>query len=247
MTFTENATTPAHDFYRDMLVQLQATGEAYLVGGGFAFAHYTGIRRDTKDLDVFCKPSQYPFFLQVFDRLGYRTEQTDVRWLAKVFKGDHFMDIIFDSPNNICQVDDSWYHHGRDAEFEGVSVRMVPVEELIWCKTYVQNRERFDGADINHLLLAQGKQLDWDRLLFRLDRHWHLLLAELLVFQFVYPSEYRDIIPKGLVDMLIRRVGQQYEIPPSLEKLCRGPLIDQTQYATDIREWQYKVTTIKTV
>ena len=247
MTHTQNASTPALDFYREMLIQLQATGEPFLLGGGFAFSHYTGIQRDTKDLDIFCKPSQYPYFLQTFDRLGYRTEQTDVRWLAKVFKGDHFMDIIFDSPNNICQVDDSWYQHGRDAAFDDIPVRMIPVEELIWSKTYVQNRERFDGADINHLLLKQGKNLDWDRLLFRLDRHWHLLLAQLLIFQFVYPSEYRDIIPRELMDMLIRRVGQQYEIPPSIEKLCRGPLIDQTQYAADIREWQYKVTTIRTV
>ena len=35
--------------------------------------------------------------------------------------------------------------------------------------------------------------------------------------------------------------------PAPLEKVCRGPIIDQTQYAVDIREWHYKVTTIKTV
>jgi len=247
MTDTENAETQAHAFYREMLTQLHATGEPFLVGGGFAFCSYTGIKRDTKDLDIFCKAGQCPHLLQAFQRLGYQTEQTDIRWLAKVFKGNRFMDIIFDSPNNICQVDDTWYEHSKPAEFMGIEVRLIPVEELIWCKTYVQNRERFDGADINHLLLRQGKNIDWDRLLARLDRHWHLLLAELLVFQFVYPSEFRDIIPRELVDRLIERFGQQYEIPGSIEKICRGPLIDQTQYAADILEWRYKVTTMKSV
>lgn len=247
MITAEDVTLDVHPFYKETLEQLLECGEEFLVGGGFAFCFYTGISRYTKDLDIFCRSSQCPRILQFFHQRGYRVEQTDVRWLAKVFKEEHFMDIIFDSPNNICSVDDTWYEHSTTAKFEGIPVRLIPVEELIWCKTFVQNRERFDGADINHLLVRQGRHLDWDRLLFRLDRHWHLLLAELLVFQFVYPSEYQDIVPRGLMDTLLQRAAQQYDIPPAVEKVCRGPLIDQTQYATDILDWHYKVTTIKTI
>jgi hypothetical protein len=29
----------------------------YLVGGGYAMAHYTGIARNTKDLDIFIRPA----------------------------------------------------------------------------------------------------------------------------------------------------------------------------------------------
>ena len=234
-------------FYKEMLLSLQEYGGPFMIGGGFAFRHYTGIIRFTKDLDIFCTSGQCSAILKFFGDLGYRIELTDIRWLAKVFKGNNFMDIIFDSPNNICSVDDTWYQHSPLADFDGIPIHIVPVEELIWCKTYVQNRERFDGADIIHLLLKQGRSLDWHRLLFRLDRHWHLLLAHLLVFQFVYPSEYRDIIPKQIIDQLLERVNQQYLLPAPVEKVCRGPLIDQTQYATDILDWQYKVTTIKTI
>jgi hypothetical protein len=123
---------------------------------------------------------------------------------------------------------------------------MIPAEELIWCKLYVQNRERFDGADVNHIILKWGKKLDWNRLLFRMDQHWHLLLAQLIIFQFVYPSDYREIVPKWLFDELMSRAHMQYELPSSVEKVCRGPVIDQTQYATDIKDWDYKVSTIKT-
>jgi hypothetical protein len=237
----------AFKFYREVIGKLRESGENFMVGGGFAFLHYTGIRRHTKDLDIFCKASQTPAILQFFSKNGYTAELTDVRWLAKIFSGEHFMDVIFDSPNNICAVDDSWYQHAPSTEFEGVPVKLIPPEELIWCKLFVQNRERYDGSDVNHLLLHCGKQLDWIRLMDRIDRHWHLMLAQMLLFQFVYPSEYRNIIPRHLFDGLMERARQQYEAPAPQEKVCRGPLIDQTQYAVDIIEGHYKALTIKTI
>jgi hypothetical protein len=95
-------------------------------------------------------------------------------------------------------------------------------------------------------MLKYGQKINWEHLLFRMDQHWHLLLAQILMFQFVYPADYRGIIPKWLFDELISRANEQYDIPAALEKVCRGPVIDQTQYSTDIKEWNYKVSTIKT-
>src|SRR5690606_20663834 len=137
----------------------------------------TGIYRDTKDLDIVCRPTDYPKILKFFADKGYATQLTDVRWLAKVFKGEYLIDIIFDTVNNICTVDDSWFEHATPGEFVGEEVKFLAPEELIWCKIYVQNRERFDGADINHVLLRKGKDINWKRLLGRLDQHqrWHLL------------------------------------------------------------------------
>jgi hypothetical protein len=237
----------ARVFYREALELLNQCGAEFLLGGAFATFHYTGIYRDTKDLDIFCKSSEYTKILKYFAERGYRTELTDVRWLAKVFKEDFFMDVIFDSVNHICTVDDSWFQHAVAGEFDGIPVKIVPPEEIIWCKAYVQNRERFDGADVNHMMLKCGSNLDWKRLLTRLDQHWHLLLAKILLFQFVYPADYRDIVPKWLFDELMTRAQEQYDLPPSVEKVCRGPIIDNTQYSIDIKEWDYKSYTIKTV
>jgi len=234
-------------FFKEALTLLNDSGVPYLLGGAFAMFHYTGIFRNTKDLDIFCKVTEYPTILKHFAAHGYKIELTDVRWLAKIFKGDFFIDVIFDTVNNICRVDDEWYKHASAAEFVGVPVKFIPPEELIWCKLYVQNRERNDSADINHTFLKYGKKLDWNRLLRRVDQHWHLLLAQILIFQFVYPSVYRDIVPKWLFDELMRRAYEQYELPKPIEKVCRGPLIDQTQYQIDIKEWDYKSYTIKTV
>jgi hypothetical protein len=233
--------------YRDALTVLQKHQCEFMIGGGFAIVHYTGVQRATKDLDIFCRSNEYPKILKCFADHGYRTELTDSRWLAKVFKDDHFIDIIFDTVNNICSVDDMWFAYAQEGDFYGVSAKYVPPEELIWCKIYVQNRERNDSADINHLFLRVGERLDWGRIWKRLDTHWHLLLAQVLIFQFVYPAEYRRIIPDWLFYDLIERAKEQYDLPSSLEKVCRGPLIDQTQYEVDIKEWGYKAYTIKTV
>jgi len=234
-------------FYREALQLLNECGEAYLLGGAFAIRHHTGIFRNTKDLDVFCKPSQYTRILKFFADKGYRVELTDSRWLAKVYKDDYFIDVIFNSVSNICTVDDSWYQHAVNANYEDIPVKIIAPEELVWCKSYVQNRERYDGADVNHLLLRCGKEMDWKRLFARLDQHWHLLLDKLILFQFTYPGDYRDIIPQWLFDELIKRAQEQYAIPASTEKVCLGPLIDNTQYRTDVVEWNYKVFTIKTI
>jgi hypothetical protein len=247
MIVTEEQKRESTAFYQQALDLLDESGAQYMLGGAFAMFNYTGIYRDTKDLDVFCKASEYPKILKFFQERGFETQLYDVRWLAKIFNGEYFIDIIWDTVNNICRVDDSWYEKATTGEFAGRQVKFLPAEELIFCKIYVQNRERFDGADVNHVILKYGKNIDWKRLLFRMDPHWHLLLSTILLFQFCYPSDYRDIIPQWLFDELMERANSQYDMPSPWEKVCRGPIIDQTQYAVDIKEWDYKVTTIKTV
>jgi hypothetical protein len=246
MSITENQKLETTAFYTEVLKILHENHLNFMLGGGFAMYHYTGVERDTKDLDIFCKPAEYPKILKLLAEKGFQIELTDVRWLAKIFKDGNYIDIIFDTVNNICKVDDTWYEHAVEGEYYEIPIKFLPVVELVWCKIYVQNRERYDGADVNHILLKQGKTLDWKRLLFRMDQHWHLLLSQILIFQFVYPADYHEIIPQWLFDELMERAKEQYDIPPAVERVCRGPVIDQTQYEVDIKLWNYKVSTIKT-
>lgn len=247
MIETEQQIEESNKFFKEALTELQETGVPFLLGGAFAAREYTGVYRHTKDLDIFCMAESYPAILKCLEEKGYRIELTDIRWLAKAFHGEYFIDIIFGSVNNICRVDDEWFKYAPDAEVLGLQVKLTPPEEVIWCKIFIQNRERFDGADINHLWLVYGKKLDWKRLLHRVGAHWQLLLAHILIFQFVYPSDHRSIIPGWLLEELLQRMKNQSELPEPVEKVCMGPLIDNTQYAIDILEWNYKVTTIMTV
>src|SRR5215218_8395529 len=123
MITTDEQRSESPAFSREALELLHQTGTNFMLGGAFAMFHYTGIYRDTKDLDVFCKSTEYPKILKFFGERGYKTELTDVRWLAKVFKGEYFIDIIFDTVNNICRVDDTWYERAVRCEFVGFPVR----------------------------------------------------------------------------------------------------------------------------
>lgn len=246
-----NGTEQIHQaaaFYQKVLAILNASDIDFMIGGSFAVFEYTDTFRQTKDMDIYCRPADYPAILKLFAAEGYETQLTDVRWLAKVFDRDkNFIDIIFDTVNNICKVDDTWFANGRHALVCDMEVKLIGPEELLWGKMYVMNRERYDGADVNHLLLKQGRNLDWERLSELMEPNWHLLLSNLLLFQFVYPSDYADILPRELFDRLIERAKEQYDLPRPVERICRGPLIDQTQYQVDIKEWDYKSYTIKTV
>ena len=246
---TENEQShKAATFYQQVLTVLKTEAIEFMIGGSFAVFEYTDTFRQTKDMDIYCRPADYPQILKLFAAKGYETQLTDVRWLAKVFdQQGNFIDIIFDTVNNICKVDDTWFANSREAVVFDMPVKLIGPEELIWGKMYVMNRERYDGADVNHLFLKQGKDLDWERLSNLMEPNWHLLLTYILLFQFVYPSDFTDIIPRALFDDLIDRAKDQYNLPQPVERICRGPLIDQTQYQVDVKEWDYKSYTIKTV
>ena len=157
----------AFRFYRHALEVLAASDVPFLLGGAYAFGYYTGISRHTKDLDLFVRPAHVRPTLDVFADAGYRTEMIFSHWLAKVNHGADFVVVSFSSGNGLCVVDDRWFEHACAAEVLGVGVRLIPVEEMIWQKAFIMERERFAGADGTHLLRARGRRLDWDRLLAR--------------------------------------------------------------------------------
>ena len=39
-------------------------------------------------------------------------------------------------------------------------MRLIPVEEMIWSKGLIMERERFDGADVTHLIRARTATCD---------------------------------------------------------------------------------------
>lgn len=229
----------AEAFYREALACLHRSGVPFLLGGAYALAHYTGIVRRTKDLDVFIRPADCGRVLHAFESEGYVTEVTDADWLAKAFRDPHFIDIIFSSGNSIATVDDDWFAHATRVRALGCEVRIAPVEEMIWSKAFVMERERFDGADVLHLLLKRGKRLDWHRLLARMGDNWQVLLAHLVLYQYCYPSE-RETIPTWVLDTLQERLRAERAAGNAPERICRGPIISRFQYRTDIEDWNFQ-------
>jgi hypothetical protein len=226
--------------YQHALDALSRAGVPCLVGGAYAFASYTGIVRHTKDFDLFLRHGDVEDALRALEDAGGRGERTFPHWLAKAhFAHGLFVDLIHGSGNGVATVDDLWFQHAREGEVLGRKVRLCPAEEILWSKAFVQERERYDGADVMHLLRARADQLDWDRLLRRFGDNWRVLLAHLVLFGFVYPAE-RDRVPAEVMEVLLRRLGTEGVSASDQDGLCRGPLLSRLQYLTDLRRFGYR-------
>ncbi|MED5618488.1 nucleotidyltransferase [Ideonella sp. BN130291] len=226
-------------FYRHVLQALSGAGVPFLVGGAFALACFTEVKRHTKDLDLFIRREDYERIEQLMAEAGYRAELTYPHWLAKVHHGDAFVDLIFSSGNGIAPVDDGWFVHASDAEVLGVQVKVSPAEESLWSKAFIMERERYDGADVAHLLRDRAHEMDWPRLLQRFGPHWRVLLSHLVLFGYIYPGE-RAMVPGWVMDHLLQRLGDETHAPPPPTQLCAGTLLSREQYLLDVEEQGYK-------
>jgi hypothetical protein len=229
----------ARAFYLRTLALLANARIPFLVGGAYALNYYTGIERHTKDLDLFVRRERYGEVEAALGAAGIATDLTFPHWLGKASCEHGAVDVIFSSGNGLSQVDEGWFEHSALGSVLGVGVRICPPEEMIWSKAFVTERERYDGADIMHLLLACAERLDWRRLLARFDAHWRVLLSYLGLFGFVYPSE-RARIPAWLMSELIGRLSRELRAPPSPRRVCQGTLLSREQYLTDVGMWGFE-------
>lgn len=216
--------------YARALDALRDRAVPFLVGGTWSIKHHCGIVRETKDVDLFVTRRDLDAALDALADSGFRTERTFPHWLAKAWSDGRFLDVIFDSGNGVAAVDDDWFRYAEPGVLLGVPVGIVPAEESIWSKAFIMERERFDGADVAHLILAKRATLDWARLLARFGDHHRVLLAHLVLFGFAYPHEARDI-PRWVMDTLLTRLDED---PPDGDGVCRGTLLSRAQYLVDL-------------
>ncbi len=217
------------DARADALGALIAAEIPFVVAGAYAMFEYTGIFRDTKDLDVFLRRRDLEAAFAALEGAGFRTAIEDPVWIGKAYRGEWFVDLIFSSGNGVSVVDDGWFAHAIRGEVMGTPVLLAPVEEIIWSKSFVCERERFDGNDVANLLRARADTLDWNRLLSRFGEHWEVLLAQVVYYRFAFPSE-RSRIPDWVLQELLRRSWETLEAGDWDRRVCRGSIVSKTQY-----------------
>ncbi len=255
-------------FYRRAMAVLEQAGIPFLVGGAYAFAHYTGIVRHTKDFDLFILPRDFDAALDALAAAGYPVERNFPHWLGKAHgAGGSFVDLIFGSGNGLTRVDEGWFRHARRGEVLGVPVRLCPAEEMLWSKAFIMERERYDGADVAHLLHCCAEELDWQRLLSRFGEHWRVLLSHLVLFGYIYPAQSTSTagathppgaarLPAAVMATLVERLSRETFDPaagagapagdavsgaggPGGDPLCRGTILSRAQYLSDIATHGY--------
>jgi Nucleotidyl transferase of unknown function (DUF2204) len=224
--------------HRRSVVALQDAEIPFLIGGAYVVEIYAGVSRRTKDFDLYLRPQHVDLALDALKQAGYKTEKTFPHWLAKAGRARDRIDLIFRAGNGLCEVDDSWFKRARDDQLLDLHVKLCAPEEMIWMKAYIMERERFDGADIAHILKSCAEQLDWSHLVRRFGPDWRVLLSHLVLFGYIYPSERRRI-PPAVMDDLMTRLRKEARAP-SRERLCRGTLLSRKQYLVDVEEWGFR-------
>jgi hypothetical protein len=165
----------------------------FAVGGSLAMAGYGGgLLRTPKDLDLYLEPEDKERLIQVLNELGftdyYEQQPYDRNWIYRATRRDVLVDVIWQMANGRAKVDAAWLLRGPLIRWVGNDLRLVAIEELIWSKLYVLQRDRCDWPDIFNLIDAARTQIDWPRLFDRAGSDAPLLDAVLKVYSWLRPD-----------------------------------------------------------
>ncbi len=225
-------------FYAEVIRLMAESGIPFLLSGTYALSCYTGIIRPTKDVDVFAKAGDALRMLSFFQDRGFEVQIVDDRWLARVTRGEQFVDIITNMPTSATHVTDEWFADAPEALLFDTKVHLVPPTQFVWSKIYVQDRYRYDGADVTHMILKRSGDINWQQLISSMELHWEVLLTAVLNFRFIYPSE-RHLIPRWVMDELLERLNAQLAMPSAGKRVCRGRIFSPRDYTIDVNEWGF--------
>jgi hypothetical protein len=137
--------------------------------------------------------------------------------------------------NAALAVEASWIARSKPAVVHGVRTRVLAPEELLASKIFVTRRERFDGADIAHVIYGTRGNVDWQRVLFLAGDHWEMLLWALLFFRYCYPA-HTYYVPRTIWQTLLERF-RGVALRPDPGARFRGSLVDPKMFAIDVNEW----------
>lgn len=221
--------------FRQILTLLEQKHLPFAVAGAFALQVHTGICRDTKDLDLFLTSETVPCAMKLLRKSGFECETCDPVWLHKAHRNGFFVDLITGMSNAAIVVEESWIQRARPATVQGVPTRVLAAEELLASKLFVTRRERFDGADIAHVIYGTRGKLDWQRILQLVGENWEVLFWALVLFRYAYPAQ-TEFVPPDVWRDLIRRFDDVVANPDRAARF-RGSLIDDKMFAIDVNEW----------
>jgi hypothetical protein len=185
------------DIYKSAIETLRSTGVRFLLGGGFALATFTGRWRDTKDIDFYVCPRDREAVVAALTKAGfadyYNQRPYDRKWIHRSVRFGVIVDIIWSMANQRAQVDDEWFNGSISVSLRGEKLQVVPMEEFLWCKLYIMQRDHCDWTDIFNLVYANGELIDWRHLIERLKGDTPLLRAMLHIFGWLCPKQTRRL------------------------------------------------------
>jgi hypothetical protein len=171
--------------------EARRAGLGFALGGGLAFSAYSGMRRNTKDMDFYVVPGDHERMMGILAAHGfeeYTVVEYDPTWSYRGHRQGYIMDLLWRMLNNRAIIDRDWVTRGWEVTVRSIPVKLIPPEELLWSKLYILRRERSDWPDIIGLLAAQAPVMEWEYLLARLGEDAPVLGAVMSLFRWLCPG-----------------------------------------------------------
>lgn len=188
---------PQWMLFRDVLEIALDRGLDFAIGGGLAYSLFSRRWRNTKDMDLYIFPTDRDRFVECVSQAGYTDfyaqKAYDRSWIYRGFREGAIVDLIWQMANHRAQVDEAWLRRGPEIEIRGMRLRFLAVEELIWAKLYVLQRDRCDWPDLLTIIHAQGPALDWAYLLDRIGDDRRVLGGVMNLFAWMCPARAAEL------------------------------------------------------
>ena len=188
----ERITDHQWTFYEDVLHAAKTADHPFALGGAFAFAAYTGVLRNTKDIDLYIQQEAKEIFIGAVTRAGasdyFETLAYDRGWIYRSTRDGYIADFIWAMANYVQPLDADYFNGETTLLLRGQSVPVIPAEELILNKLYIMQRSRCDWFDVFNLLYCTNGNLDWKRLIRKMGPDSVLLASALNVFAWLCPG-----------------------------------------------------------
>jgi hypothetical protein len=179
--------------FQDVIRKALVRGLRFAVGGSLAMAYATGIPRPSEDLDIYVLRDEKEPMIQLLaemEFLEYTAVPYDHTWVYRLHRETMIVNVIWAMANHRAQVDLEWLLRGSLVDLGTERFRLIPVEEMIWSKLYVLQRDRCDWPDVFNLIHAAADRIDWDHLLNRVQSDAPLLYAALEIYCWLKPDSW---------------------------------------------------------
>jgi hypothetical protein len=150
-------------------------------------------------MDLYILPQDRDGMVAVLEGQGLKDVQPSSPYEPSVTyrasKDNAIVELIWGMKNHRAMVDEVWLARAETIDVQGIKLRLTPIEEMIWPKLYVLNRERTDWPDVLNLLHFCAAGIDWQHLLSRLRDDAPLLAGVICVLRWLSPDRVWELPP----------------------------------------------------
>jgi len=149
------------DALKRVAAVLRDAGVPFALGGGLA-AWARGGPPTEKDIDLLIREGDCDMTLKALADAGYRTEVPPEGWLVKAYDGDVLIDLIH-HPSGFA-VDDELLDRCDVLSVYALSMRVIPVIDLLTSKLLALTEHHLDYAPALEISRSLREQIDWTEL-----------------------------------------------------------------------------------